>query len=269
MVRTATLADPVLRVWTNLTRVQGKVIGSQGDEYILQTNNYRTSQNEIVIRTLHETRLNEGITGIPVDKRRPIEEGDSIDAIGEFTPDGLKATLVYHHSKSFSPSNVSTQQEPEEQVVTDSDTGITSIIYSGTATWFDCATGAGRCGCNASSSTECAWPAMDSGCDCCSFDCCNCSKGCRGQVYLSCGNLVTVTDRSWLNCSSATSITATIADCGPCQQGNCGGCSPVVCGRRCPDCRGHITPVVDLTKPTFTRFYDPTLRGCFSCDAIV
>ncbi len=59
-----------------------------------------------------------------------------------------------------------------------------------------------------------------------------------------------------------------IVDCGPCMS-NC-GCSTNVCGHVCDYCglsRTH--PVVDLTKPTFTVFYDPSKVMCFPAKVAV
>ena len=136
-------------------------------------------------------------------------------------------------------------------------------IYYGYAAWFNCPNGAGRCGtCSTSRSDQGAWPAMDT-CGCCTWTCCDCSKGCKNQIYASCGKDVLVRD-PWCTGRSATVY---IADCGPCQQGNCGGCSSL-CGRKCgpPNCYTDYTPVIDLTKPTFARFRDPDAGwGCFPC----
>jgi hypothetical protein len=131
------------------------------------------------------------------------------------------------------------------------DVGVQDFVYTGHATWFSCATGAGRCGtCNTGSSRQLAWPALDT-CGACSFTCCDCSRTCVRQVHLSCGRRrIDVRDTG----NNRLAQDLVIVDCGPNQNALCSGS----CGRR----------VVDLTRPTFARFRDPSV-GCFPCRARV
>ncbi len=94
-------------------------------------------------------------------------------------------------------------------------------------------------------------------CGSCSRSCCDCSSGCRNQVYLSCNSQVMVKDLC-----TGTSRQITIVDCGPNQNQYCtAGCG-------WPDCLRYSTPIIDLTRPTFAWFHDPA-QGCFSCEVWV
>ncbi|MEW6406415.1 MAG: hypothetical protein AB1649_31915 [Chloroflexota bacterium] len=250
-----------LRVWSNLTRVKGRVNRVEKNRYVLRVSDLHTPQAELMLEVSERTIYEDAMTGNLKGKSDgAISEGDYLDAIGEQISEGLRATLVYlYHAQpaTFRPETVpqvrAAQLEPFGPYCT--------YTYSGYASWFNCSTGAGRCEtCNTSRSDQAAWPALDT-CGCCSPSCCDCSKGCKDQIYLWCGKDVTVLDlcQGW-------SRTVYIADCGPCQKANCAGCSPETCGRQCSDCRGYVGAVIDLTRPTFAYFYDPASRGCFSCD---
>lgn len=261
------LADSglILRGWANLGRVSGEIVRREKDGFILKL----TGNRESLLRIKDGAVGKDFFTGRSIHAARTdIQEGDFIDAIGEMTPDGLLATLFAHGN----PSDARTKTQPVKKGPDKVDRqGIISPLvqckytYTGTATWFYCSGGQGRCStCSSSRTDQIAWPAMDDSCDCCSFECANCSKGCKNQVYLSCGQAVTITDL----CGNRTK-TFYIADAGPCQQANCDGCSPQVCGRVCADCLGYNTPIVDLTRQSFALWYDPAAQGCFSCEVYV
>ncbi len=261
MARVATPSGTALRVWSNLNRNQGLVTKVTPSGYVLLTTGLHASGVELFVQVTEATLLAAG-DGSPLGlDPRMIQPDDHLDVIGESNADGLHATLIW-------PIKAKLAALPEPQVLAASAAAgpveplaPCTFQYRGYAGWFNCSTGAGRCGtCNTSSSAQTAWPALDS-CGCCSPTCCDCSTGCKNQIRLSCGAQVRVSD----SCSTK-SRTATVVDCGPCQKANCAGCSPNLCGRTCSACgRTDVSPVVDLTRPTFAYFYDPATRGCFPC----
>lgn len=244
----------VERAWANLTRVQGWIKYDLDNGYrILAT---RTEKPEIDLLVDKQRTAFENVVSHSkewVGTRLP--EGTFVDVIGLKLGDtSVLGTLVFYQE----PTSAGAIREPSLEKA-NPPSPLATYTYTGTATWFDCPTGAGRCGtCSTSRSDQAAWPAMDSGCSGCTWTCCNCSKGCKNQVYLSCGHSVSVYDI----CGNKTR-TVYIASCGPNQIALCGK----VCGY--PDCKGYATPIIDLTKPTFARFYDPAYRGCFSCKVTV
>ncbi len=264
MVKISTQQKLVLRAWANLSRVGGQVLDVKGNEYILETNSLHGDKTQLLLRADEKTTFKEYMTDTVIKGTRAISPGDSLDAIGEQTSDGLYATLVHHYIPDSSSPSKPEPENPESDTVKVNNAGCTYTYY-GYAGWFNCSTGAGRCGtCNTSSSNQTAWPAQDSHCTCCNGSCCNCSSGCKNQVFVSCGKNINVTDRC-----QTRSRTVYVADCGPCQKANCSGCTPELCSRQTSDCLSYVSPVVDLTKPTFAYFYDPALRGSFSCSASV
>lgn len=236
----------VERAWANLDRVQGWIESSLKNGYRVRVSRGEKPEVDIFIdeRTVFENIVSQSKERVGIN----LSKGTFIDVIGLRLGDTLLGTLFFYndpHQKKVEVEKVS------EEV--NSHYPLTTYTYVGYASWFNCPNGAGRCGtCRTYRSDQAAWPAMDSGCSSCSWTCCNCSKGCKNQVYLSCGNSVSVYDY----CGSKT-MTVYIADCGPNQIS--------LCSRNCQDCRGYISPVIDLTKTTFAKFYDPATRGCFSC----
>jgi hypothetical protein len=260
MIRALVPRGLALRVWSNLSRVGGVVVRVAEKGYVLGVSDLHTSEGELMLEISERTLFGDYMTHSSIGKDKGvISEGDYLDAIGERIPEGLRTTLVYHHAERGT-----SRHQPVPQVEVAGQKRIspeyTKYYYLGYAGWFNCPTGAGRCGtCSTSSSRQTAWPALDT-CGCCSWNCCDCSKGCKNQVYLWCGKWMEVSDI----CQGKTRWVY-IVDCGPCQKANCGGCSPELCSRQCSDCRGYYGAVIDLTKPTFAWFYDPAYRGCFSC----
>jgi hypothetical protein len=236
--------------WANLTRVQGLIQHDMDNGYRILVAGLENPGINIIVdkqRTVFENTVSNNKEW--AGTRLP--EGAFIDVIGLRLEDGsILGTLIYYVEPGL--DLVKTEKSPKEN---NSISPLATYGYYGYASWFDCPTGAGRCGtCNTSRSDQAAWPAMDSSCSDCSYYCCNCSRGCKNQVYLSCGASVSVYDfceDRWM--------TVNIADCGPHQID--------LCSRTCADCLGYQTPVIDLTKPTFARFYNPAYRGCFSAYA--
>lgn len=271
LIRSLAPYERALHVWSNLTRVTGKVTRIEKDGYVLQVGDLHQYQAELLLVVNDRTLVGNPMTDIvPTSKdirgkdNRLILEGDYLDVIGEGIAEGIRGTTVilYPARSIASRPKTAPTQGPDEKMI-DPVTQACTSVYEGYAPWFNCATGAGRClTCNISNSNQCAWPALDA-CGCCSSSCCDCSKGCKLQEYASCGVGLTVKDL----CSTKRRI-AYIADCGPCQKANCAGCSPDLCSRTCgpPNCTTRTTPILDLTKPTFTYFRNPDAGwGCFPC----
>lgn len=272
LIRALAQREVALRVWSNLTRVQGVVqrIGKQG--YVLHAGNHHQPHYELVLEVNERTLVGNPLRDITPTRRSLkglIAEGDFVDVIGEQTAEGVRGTTVILYSARATPSleqaNAPTlgpdrvRNNPDGTLVTE---------WQGHAVWFNCPNRAGACGtCDTSNAYQAAWPAMQQSCGSCSTNCCNCSAGCKDQSYLSCGASVVVLD----GCTSKTR-TVRVVDCGPCQNCSCSTCCGGGSGTRCcqgcgyPDCLQRRTPVIDLTKPTFAYFRNPDAGwGCFSC----
>lgn len=241
-----------LRGWSNLRRLRGTVVDNSGGQIV-----FDTGVAKIPLSLLPQTRYFDDLSG--AQTRKPdLPVGIWLDAIGLGDGERLVGTTISY----MSPQAATTSSSGPDTV----QSGPAAIpfnmnciyTYTGKVTYFDCPTGAGRCGtCNTSNSAQCAWPALDAGCNSCTTSCCNCSSGCKNQVFTSCGHTVDVTDI----CASKTK-TITIAECGPCQNGD--GCSPNVCSQTCTLCGTTKTGVVvDLTRPTFSTFRNIANVTCF------
>jgi hypothetical protein len=209
-------------VWIDLDRVVGEIRDRAGDAYEVQLRDGTTREVSLA---------GDLVSG------RAIPVGWTVDVIGTHAGNDLRGSRLV----------VATAPN------TDSPGGFQPLdyVYEGHATWFNCSTGAGRCGtCNTGRNNQIAWPALDT-CGACSSSCCDCSRTCVNQVHLSCGR-GNIDVRDLDNNRLAQGLV--IVDCGPNQNSLCGGS----CGRR----------VVDLTRPTFTRFANPTV-GCFAARARV
>lgn len=260
MVRTAVSSGRVLRVWSNLSRIGGQVIGRQQGGYVLRVNNHHAPPGDLLLELTAGTQFGNLATYGMGGPGGVLSEGDLVDAIGEQTPEGLRATLAYV-ARPDSASNTVTPRKDRGGIKTQVSPNCTNYTYVGYASWYDCPTNAGCCTntayrCDTSRDDQLAWPTLDS---CCS-GCCRYAQGCYDNLQLSCGSVLTVQDY----CHNNRQITASIADCGPCQSASCTSCYPVLCNRTCGDCGGFMTAVLDLTKPTFARFYNPDAQGCFS-----
>jgi hypothetical protein len=272
MIRLHIPSGMALRLWANLTRVQGVVTRVLPGGYELRTGGPHSAPRNLRLELGEEVLVADWLTERPRDASAlRLEEGDFVDVIGERILEGIQGTRIWvHPARQAGMVSSPTGSPPAADRVEVSPNGLCWYIYTGYAGWFDCPTGAGRCGtCNLSRSDQGAWPAMDT-CGCCTWNCCDCSRNCKNQIYLACGKDVVVYDQC-----SAKVRTVYIANCGPCQRANCIlDCVPNhpdtdLCNRSCADCRGGRAAIIDLTKPTFTYFYDPAQRGCFSCEVQV
>lgn len=255
MVRFDVRSGLALRAWANLTRAKGRVLDFSSDKLIIQSGEPHKSESEIPILVRPAAIFETG-------SLQDLSAGNYVDVIGSALDETVQATRIFATRGPVRPP--SRRPGPDSRRPVDLGNGllVCECDYSGHATWFDCGNGAGACAtCSTSNSNQCAWPAMGTGCSCCSTSCCDCSRGCMDQELKSCGNQVSVYDQ----CSS-NSRGVFIADCGPCQKSNCGSCSPEVCNLQCTNCSGDFSPVViDLTKPTFATFYNPDTIRCFDC----
>lgn len=260
----------VERAWANLARINGIISGQLSDGFLIAAPSIGSGRDttEMEVRFAPAT-LFQDFDDTERTLNVPILPEGIVDIIGMQLPDGFIATQFVYARPGWVGKRPK-RQGPDE-VRFSSQSSAAAVVrnaqvysYNGYATWFDCGNGAGRCGaCKTTRSDQCAWPAMDS-CGCCSSKCCDCSKGCKNQVYLSCGKGISVYDP----CKKVTK-TVYIADCGPSQQGNCGA-KYTLCGRTCSNCKiSYSAPVTDLTKTTFATFYDPAKMGCFPCTVSV
>jgi hypothetical protein len=235
--------------WSNLTRVKGTVNGASGS-----TASVVVGQDAATVLGLDGAKWVDASANA-IAPRQP-SAGSWIDVIGLATSSGTVATLATY----LSPTDLadSGAVSPSVAVVAAPLANYCTYTYSGKVTWYSCS--GPRCsgGCNPGSSNGVAWPALDSGCSPCSFTCCNCSNTCLKQVHMSCGDTVNIIDA----CKSK-SLGCVISDCGPNQNGLC---ATSACGK----CKStKLAPVADLTKASFTKFYDPATYGCFEGSAKV
>jgi hypothetical protein len=237
----------VERAWANLDRVRGRIKYSLENGYrILVSQPERPKEVNVFVdeRTVFEDNASHHRER---GGKKRLPEGTFIDAIGLRLGDSsLLGTLIFYGEPHWGGVQGKVEYGPF------------GVTYYGYAAWYNCPTGKGRCGtCDTSRSDQTAWPAMDSYCEGCTWTCCNCSKGCEDQVYLSCGDIIAIYDV----CGGVGWKALDIVDCGPNQID--------FCDRRCYDCARWQSPLVDLTKTTFAYFYDPDSRGCFSCKVYV
>jgi hypothetical protein len=225
----------VERAWVNLTRELGAVRGFQ-------------FPNLVVLR-----RRSEVTVLVPESFEAPAP-GAIVDVIGVRTASG-NVTASTVSLLEADPRPLSVPEVPGLPV---------AQSFTGVATWFDCPSpngSKGKCGtCATSESNQAAWPhtALADG-----SAPCDRTTGCKDQPLLRCGDSFVLTPCLGM----ATPLV--VVDCGPCQNGT--RCRPVLCYRRCdfpPGCSGTGV-VVDLTKPTFARFFDPSEIGCFAATVTV
>lgn len=257
-----TLYGAIDRAWDNLDRLKGLVIGQTGQGYEIEVHNPSTPVYETEVILADYTKFTDSLTGAD-GSMGPLPKGTALDVIGLSLGSGdLLANLIGYNLPGQTPE--ATVTSGPDSVTVDPLTASTTYLYHGCVTWYICGNGAGRCGqCDTSKDHQCAWPHWDT-CGHCNGSCCDCSQGCKGQVRFSnCGKDIDV--HSF--CQQRTR-TENAVDCGPCQK--CNECSPCVCGLKCTICNEtHDTPVVDLTRPSFSLFYDPDHVGHFPGHASV
>lgn len=250
--------------WSNWGRVRGLVSAATSRGCVLDVG----GGEQVEILYSPTTQFSSLLTGLVVSPP-VLPLGSAVDVGGYKDSATLNAALF-----SFLPYGITPPPaDTSEDTVTSQSTAIPAAqnciySYTGIASYFACPTGAGRCAtCDTSKGNQLAWPALDSSCNCCSPSCCNCAINCKSQVYLSCGHSVTVQD---LGCSTKTK-TCYIVDCGPCNNKSCHTrCQTVTCGNASSGCgTSKTTPVVDLTRPTFTTFYSLSQRLSFPCKVTV
>lgn len=222
-------ASVIERAWANLTRELGAVKERQ---YPYLTLRRRRSEVSVL--------LSSSLDAPP---------GAFVDVIGLRTTSGTIRASSLSLIESETTRSLRLPELPTVPV---------AQTFTGVATWFDCPSASGsrgKCGtCATSESNQAAWPhtALADG-----SAPCDRTTGCRDQPVLRCGESFVLTP------CNGTPVTLVVVDCGPCQNGT--NCRPVLCSRSCnfpPGCSGTGV-VVDLTKPTFARFFDPAEIGCF------
>lgn len=254
----------VEKVRANLTRHLGKVTTSGSDTGLVLPDRGGTVVERFDLEIAEDARFVDWFSGLDIPRLDRIPDGSAVDVIGARAGDGpMTGTLVRLALPGAIPVERPDLTQLAPRIVRTSALGSCTWSLWGYATWFNCSTGAGRCGtCSTSNTSQLAWPALDSACDCCQWNCCDCSDGCRNQHHLSCGYSVSVNDM----CGARTK-SFSIVDCGPCQRTTgCESCIQDLCSPRCADCVNMFSAIVDLTKVSFAVWYDPNTRGCFSCE---
>jgi hypothetical protein len=249
-------AGHLVRAWANLFRVRGVVTGRSGGNYVVRGGSGYGPASDLGLDFSASTSFVDGTSG----ERKTLKSlatGTMVDAIGLMDDDVLHATLLTYVIPNTRLRKLS-QAAPAsiERTTVDTPTGALALCnttYYGYASWFNCSASLAKCQrCSYSSGGACAWPNVSPNC--------NFTSGCKGQSQAWCGKDIDVRDRC-----VAQALPCAVVDCGPCQAGNC---SPHTCGVVCGDCASGSTAVVDLTRSSFSLFYDPTRRGCFSCRVI-
>lgn len=237
--------------WANLTKVRGEIAQSANGSYVVVDD---ITKQDTLLTVDGSSDLVDALTALPtIPSNLPI--GTWVDAAGLAVDGGIIVSNVRYVLPDAEPVHF-----PTAPTISGAGADVVpSFEYRNMGSWFNCPTGAGRCGtCNTSNSSQVAWPALDT-CGCCSTSCCDCAKNCMAQAYLSCGSQVVLYDP----CSNIGN-TCKIVDCGPCNNKSCHTrCTTVTCGHTCNECGGlETTPIVDLTKPTFAVFRNPADFGC-------
>ncbi len=260
-----TLAPGVIEsAWVNLVSVRGQIIQREGATYWLETRSPFQPTPSILpfnwtADTHWGTKNDRGI-GQP---RHTLPNGSFVQLVGVGTPQGIFATRLTYRLPD-DPVKISPAVAPVKkrlQIGPDV-TSYCLLTWAGNASHFSCPTGQGACGtCNSADNNQAAWPYV--------LDHCNADNGCTSQCALECGNQFL-----FYPCGGGTGTWLTVVSVGPCQltgpDCQCGNCE--VCGDNCPhDPCGNSNDaprIVDLTTPTFARFFDPTV-GCFSCTVAI
>lgn len=257
VVRYDPRSDQALAVWSNLARVSGQVVGSDPSRYTLRPVDTRGPQGETRLRISERAQLSPQSPQGPNRRASNLYVGDVVDVVGERTPNGVLATMLDIIPQL--PAVPAAERAPNSYVKA-GPSGCEYYGWLGYVSFYACSTGSGRCAtCNTANSSQLAWPAIDY-CGCCDSSCCDCSRNCNDQCYASCGDVITVFDNS---CTSKQR-NCSVVDCGPCRQNNCSSCTNL-CNRVCKICGTQgVGAVADLTVPTFTYFYSPSVYMCFA-----
>lgn len=245
------------RMWFDLTRVIGSVQSHAG---AVTTVLDRAGQL-LQIRSTESTRFETFQGGLAVPPiLATLAPGSLVDVIGYLGPAEEVVATIYAYEGADLPIVVNPP-------TVDGPVGDPSQVYTykGHATWFRCSTGAGACGtCNTGVNNLVAWPQTASNCTGCTYNCGNCSKGCTNQQQLRCGSGVSI----YAPCQQVTRQ-FTVVDVGPYLVDSAGRPS-ALCGRVCTKCNyQRANAIVDMTRETFARFFDPATVGCFPVDASV
>jgi hypothetical protein len=258
-------AGYVTRAWFNLRRIRGVISGGHGGEYLVHGGYGYSQHSEFGVYVTAATSLTRGQGGTPSDMTR-LPVGTSVDAIGLMDGGVLTATLL-----GYGLPGATTQSRGEDKPMSVKRSSrrtalgalaLCDTTYWGYATWYY-RNSAAKCGtCSYSSGSlagqgACAWPKVSTN------GLCDVTSGCKNQSAAWCGKDIDVYDRC-----SGTSLPCAVVDCGPCQTGCqyplCGGAQ----GNVCSDCLTSYTPIVDLTRSTFSIFYDPSTHGCFAAKCV-
>lgn len=251
------------RAWANLIQRTGFVLSGSSDVVTIALDDNGTDR--LAVSLPSSTDFRDAFTGQAT--RVTLPPTTSVNVVGLETPDGLVASAIRYGLPGAVPQTTTPTQPSvtvSRAVSASPDVQMCTYTYNHFASLFACPPSA--CGtCSTSNSSQCAWPAQDV-CNCCNGvnGCaCDCVHGCLTLAIAGCGHHVQVTDA----CNGKYRDTV-IVDCGPCMS-NC-GCPTNVCGHVCNYCglsRTH--PIVDLTKPTFSIFYDPSKVMCFPAKVAV
>lgn len=225
--------------WGDLSRVTGRVVSASIGEVHVDTGNGIRAVR-VGDRPLESTSVAGLSAAYPL-----VDVGWLLDAIGYDEKGTLIATSADVRPDGIQPASARPAQPQDGAAQSVSPDGVCYNYYDyyGSVTHYTCATGAGRCAtCSTSRSDQCAWPTIGTTC--------HVSSTCKPQVQLPCGAAVTV-----VNECTGVAASIIVADCGP-NKNN-------YCTNHCATCGlDYVSPVCDLTTPTFARFASPT-AGCF------
>lgn len=237
-------------LWTNIISLRGLVTAVSAKEWaVIVGSPGRYHGQTIGVSAARDAVWKSMVPGQP--PTASLQVGDAVNVIGGDRGGSVAATMIsYLPAGTSLPGNGHVAPQ-----VTQGPDNICYLRWTGHATYFDCPDGAGACGsCNTGSNGQAAWPYV--------LD--HCNYECTSQCALYCGDSFV-----FYPCAGSSGVGLTVADNGPCQQSRSGcTCSPTVCGQTCngEPCGLDLSlAVVDLTAPTFARFYSPSQYGCFSC----
>jgi hypothetical protein len=246
-------------VWSNLVAIQGTVVGTSGKSATLIRVSgpgiYAGQTIAVDTRGVTQWQSVAPSATLPIPGLLPT--GFAANVTGLDVGGEIVATMVGYADPSVSQTVVAPSAP---QIIAGPDgSGICYMRWTGHCTWFSCPDGVGTCGtCNTGDNNQAAWPWI--------YGRCNCVQGCTTQCALECGNSF-----YFFPCAGTSSVQLTVVDTGPSLEAGCsGGCGATLCSYTCtgePCGLNKPVPIVDLTMPTFARWYSPSEYGCFSCAA--